>query len=152
MALDLLDITPPGVAYICVGGFVLFYCLLSVPMKEKVSDSMLHHVHSDLRAVFQLYLNEIVLGTVFGVIIGPFAANIIDPRSWSSSSTVSQFITLEVMRIVLATGLFAIGIELPRTYMWAHAKSLSAMVIPTMAAGWLIVGGASFVCKLQSDH
>ncbi|KAJ3713341.1 Sodium/hydrogen exchanger family-domain-containing protein [Lentinula raphanica] len=141
MALDLLDITPPGVAYICVGGFVLFYCLLSVPMKEKVSDSMLHHVHSDLRAVFQLYLNEVVLGTVFGVIIGPFAANIFDPRSWSSSSTVSQFITLEVMRIVLATGLFAIGIELPRTYMWAHAKSLSAMVIPTMAAGWLIVGG-----------
>ncbi|KAJ3974307.1 hypothetical protein EV361DRAFT_866253 [Lentinula raphanica] len=121
MALDLLDITPPGVAYICVGG--------------------------DLRAVFQLYLNEIVLGTVFGVIIGPFAANIIDPRSWSSSSTVSQFITLEVMRIVLATGLFAIGIELPRTYMWAHAKSLSAMVIPTMAAGWLIVGGGQFAEK-----
>ncbi|KAJ3776510.1 Sodium/hydrogen exchanger [Lentinula raphanica] len=123
MVLDLLDITPPGVAYICIGGFLVFYSLLSLPMKEK------------------LYLNEVVLGTVFGVIIGPYAANIFDPRSWSSSSTVSQFITLEVMRIVLATGLFAIGIELPKKYMWEHAKSLSAMVIPTMAAGWLIVGG-----------
>jgi len=49
------------------------------------------------------------------------------------------------MRIVLATGLFAIGVELPKTYMAKHAKSLSAMVIPTMAIGWVIVAG---VCSL----
>ncbi|KAJ3788662.1 Sodium/hydrogen exchanger family-domain-containing protein [Lentinula aff. detonsa] len=122
MALDLLDVTPPGVAYICLGGFVVIFSLFSLLMKEK------------------LYLNEVVLGTAFGVIIGPYAGNIFDPRSWSSS-TGSQNITLEVTRIVLATGLFAIGIELPKNYMWKHAKSLSAMVIPTMAAGWLIVGG-----------
>ncbi|KAJ3713342.1 Sodium/hydrogen exchanger family-domain-containing protein [Lentinula raphanica] len=122
MVLDLLDITSPGIAYICVGGFVVVYSLFSLLMKEK------------------LYLNEVVLGTAFGVIIGPYAGNIFDPRSWSSSS-VTQNITLEVMRVVLATGLFAIGIELPKNYMWKHAKSLSAMVIPTMAAGWLIVGG-----------
>ncbi|KAJ4468221.1 Sodium/hydrogen exchanger [Lentinula aciculospora] len=88
----------------------------------------------------KLYLNEVVFGTAFGIIIGPHAGNIFDPRSWNPS-TGSQSITLEVMRIVLATGLFAIGIELPKNYMWKHAKSLSAMVIPTMAAGWLIVGG-----------
>ncbi|KAJ3805880.1 Sodium/hydrogen exchanger family-domain-containing protein, partial [Lentinula aff. lateritia] len=87
-----------------------------------------------------LYLNEVVLGTAFGIVIGPYAGNVFDPRSWSSSEG-SQNITLEVMRIVLATGLFAIGIELPNNYMWKHAKSLSAMVIPTMAAGWLIIGG-----------
>ncbi|KAJ3794738.1 Sodium/hydrogen exchanger family-domain-containing protein [Lentinula aff. detonsa] len=102
--------------------FVVIFSLFSLLMKEK------------------LYLNEVVLGTAFGVIIGPYAGNIFDPRSWSSS-TGSQNITLEVTRIVLATGLFAIGIELPKNYMWKHAKSLSAMVIPTMAAGWLIVGG-----------
>ncbi|KAF5389437.1 hypothetical protein D9757_004298 [Collybiopsis confluens] len=45
------------------------------------------------------------------------------------------------MRIVLAAGLFTIGIELPKNYMWKHAKSLLAMVVPTMAAGWLVVGG-----------
>jgi NhaP-type Na+/H+ or K+/H+ antiporter len=45
------------------------------------------------------------------------------------------------MRIVLATGLFAIGVELPNSYMARHAKSLLAMVVPTMAIGWIIVAG-----------
>ncbi|KAJ3502864.1 hypothetical protein NMY22_g18440 [Coprinellus aureogranulatus] len=45
------------------------------------------------------------------------------------------------MRIVLATGLFAIGVELPKAYMALHAKSLLAMVVPTMAIGWVIVAG-----------
>jgi len=76
--------------------------------------------------------------------MGPYFAGVFDPRSWASTGK-SNDITLEVMRIVLATGLFAIGVELPKTYMAKHAKSLSAMVIPTMAIGWVIVAG---VCSL----
>lgn len=45
------------------------------------------------------------------------------------------------MRVVLATGLFAIGVELPRSYMATHAKGLLVMVVPTMAFGWAIVAG-----------
>jgi NhaP-type Na+/H+ or K+/H+ antiporter len=45
------------------------------------------------------------------------------------------------MRVVLATGLFAIGVELPKSYMAKHAKSLLVMVIPTMTIGWFIVAG-----------
>ncbi|KAJ3577017.1 hypothetical protein NP233_g11 [Leucocoprinus birnbaumii] len=45
------------------------------------------------------------------------------------------------MRVVLATGLFAIGVELPKSYMYDHAKGLLAMVVPTMAIGWVIVAG-----------
>lgn len=45
------------------------------------------------------------------------------------------------MRVVLAIGLFAIGVELPRSYMADHAKGLLVMVIPTMAFGWVIVAG-----------
>ena len=86
----------------------------------------------------QLYVNEVVLGTAFGIFMGPHFAGIFDPRSWGAHSNA---ITLEVMRIVLATGLFAIGVELPKSYMAKHAKSLLAMVIPTMAIGWVIVAG-----------
>ncbi|KAF9066958.1 Cation/H+ exchanger, partial [Rhodocollybia butyracea] len=89
----------------------------------------------------QIYLNEVVLGTAFGIIIGPHAANILDPRSWSSSLEDQNNITLEVMRIILGVGLFIIGVELPKNYMWKHGRSLLAMVIPTMAFGWLLVGG-----------
>ena len=86
----------------------------------------------------KLYINEVVLGTAFGVLIGPHCANVFDPRSWGSQSTT---ITLEVMRVVLATGLFAIGVELPQSYLADHAKGLLVMVVPTMAFGWVIVAG-----------
>lgn len=86
----------------------------------------------------QIYVNEVVLGTAFGILMGPHCGDIFDPRSWGSHY---KTVTLEVMRIVLATGLFAIGVELPKSYMARHAKSLLAMVVPTMAIGWVIVAG-----------
>ena len=72
--------------------------------------------------------------------MGPYCAGVFDPRSWGSSSK-SNSITLEVLCIVLAIGVFSIGVELPKTYMAKHAKSLSAMVVPTMGIGWVIVAG-----------
>ncbi|KAF8558063.1 hypothetical protein OG21DRAFT_1595669 [Imleria badia] len=84
-----------------------------------------------------LYINEVVLGTGFGVIIGPYVANIFNPRAWGGSQ--ENKITLEIMRVVLATGLFAVGVELPCAYMKEHAKSLFVMVVPTMAFGWVVV-------------
>ncbi len=81
--------------------------------------------------------------------MGPYFLDIFDPRAWGHASNT---ITLEVMRIVLATGLFAIGVELPKSYMAQHAKSLSAMVIPTMAIGWIVVAGTNLSNRfLASD-
>jgi NhaP-type Na+/H+ or K+/H+ antiporter len=56
------------------------------------------------------------------------------------------------MRIVLATGLFAIGVELPRAYMLKHAKGLAALVIPTMAIGWVVVASRFFCCHFFLSH
>ncbi|KAJ8703235.1 hypothetical protein PTI98_001874 [Pleurotus ostreatus] len=70
--------------------------------------------------------------------MGPLVANIFDPRSWG---TASNTITLEVTRVVLAIGLFAIGIELPKSYLAKHVIGLSVLVVPTMAFGWLAVAG-----------
>ncbi|KAG6862197.1 hypothetical protein C0995_002127 [Termitomyces sp. Mi166 len=79
--------------------------------------------------LFELYINEVVLGTAFGIAIGPHGADIFDPRSWDINTI---FMTREITRIVLATGLFAIGVELPKSYMAKHGKSLLVMVVPTM--------------------
>ena len=84
-----------------------------------------------------------MLGTGFGVLIGPHVANAFDPRSWVSDSNA---VTLEIMRIVLATGLFAIGVELPKAYLKEHLRSLLIMVVPTMAMGWAISAGTNFAC------
>jgi len=72
--------------------------------------------------------------------MGPYFAGIIDPRSWGNGEHTGE-ITLEVMRITLATGLFAIGVELPKSYMAKHAKGLTALIVPTMAIGWVVVAG-----------
>ncbi|KAF8482767.1 Cation/H+ exchanger [Russula ochroleuca] len=85
-------------------------------------------------------MNEVVLGTGFGIILGPHVLGIFDPRSWTHGTDV---LTREIMRVVLATGLFAIGVELPKRYLADHAKSLLIMVVPTMAFGWLI--SATFI-------
>jgi NhaP-type Na+/H+ or K+/H+ antiporter len=72
--------------------------------------------------------------------MGPLCADIVDPRSWSNET---DRITLEVTRVVLATGLFAIGAKLPRKYFHEHVKGLLVMVVPTMTVGWFIVAGQS---------
>jgi NhaP-type Na+/H+ or K+/H+ antiporter len=84
--------------------------------------------------------------------MGPYCAGVFDPRAWG---THEHTITLEVMRIVLAIGLFAIGVELPKAYLREHARGLALMVIPTMAFGWVVVAGtaaAAGMCPGRSAH
>ena len=111
--------------------------MASLLVKETVCSC--HPCHLPKFNHLQLYINEVVLGTGFGVVVGPYVANVFDPRGWGGAQ--ENRITLEIMRVVLATGLFAVGVELPRAYMKHHAKSLLVMVVPTMAFGWIIVAG-----------
>lgn len=77
--------------------------------------------------------------------MGPYCAGAFDPRSWASDT---REITLEIMRVVLVVGLFAIGAELPGSYMREHVRGLVVLVVPTMAIGWLIVAGMFFPLSL----
>ncbi|KAK0234998.1 Cation/H+ exchanger [Armillaria nabsnona] len=120
---ELFKVSAPGLAYIVLGGFVVAFSVVSLLVKDK------------------LFISEVVLGTAFGVLVGPYGWGIFDPHSWG----LSHKVTLEVMRIVLAIGLFAIGVELPRNYMARHAKGLLVMVVPTMAFGWVTVAGVLHV-------
>ncbi|KAI0650295.1 Sodium/hydrogen exchanger family-domain-containing protein [Trametes meyenii] len=117
------QITDSGVAYMVIGGFIVMFSMVSLLVKQR------------------LYINEVVLGTACGIIFGPYCANVFNPRSWGGNTNT---ITLEVMRITLAAGLFAIGVELPRRYMAEHVKGLLFMVVPTMAFGWIIVAAVIF--------
>lgn len=118
MNIDLLQASALSLAYVLLGGFVVAFSMFSLLVKEK------------------LYINEVVLGTTFGIIMGPHCAGVFNPRTWGSNDAR---ITLEIMRVVLATGLFAIGVELPRAYMAKHVKGLLVMVVPTMAFGWVVI-------------
>jgi len=64
---------------------------------------------------------------------GPHGANIFNPRSWGNNTIEStNNITLEFFRVVIAIGVFAIGVELPKKYMYRHWKSLFFLLVPVM--------------------
>ncbi|KAH6603629.1 alkali metal cation h+ antiporter nha1 [Trichoderma cornu-damae] len=117
MAWDNLDITKPHLVYIILGGFTSLFMLCSSIIKER------------------MYIGEATVATLCGVIFGPHAANLIDPRSWGSVDIV----TVEFSRIVLVVQCFAVGVELPKFYMEKHWRSVVFLLVPVMAFGWLIV-------------
>ncbi|KAL7935735.1 alkali metal cation/H+ antiporter Nha1 C terminus domain-containing protein [Trichoderma chlorosporum] len=117
MAWDNLDITKPHLVYIILGGFTSLFMLCSSIIKER------------------MYIGEATVATLCGVIFGPHAANLIDPRSWGSVDVV----TVEFSRIVLVVQCFAVGVELPKFYMEKHWRSVVFLLVPVMAVGWLLV-------------
>ncbi|KAH9924662.1 Sodium/hydrogen exchanger family-domain-containing protein [Epithele typhae] len=118
------EVSTPHVVYAALGGFVVLFGMFSLFIREK------------------LYIGEAIWAFLFGVVIGPYGANIFDPRAWSGGNVeVSNTITLEVTRVILAIGVFAIGVELPKAYMQRHWKSLLFLLGPVMTWGWFVSGG-----------
>ncbi|KAJ7078010.1 Sodium/hydrogen exchanger family-domain-containing protein [Mycena belliarum] len=122
-----IDVTVPHVAYAALGGFVVLFGMFSLLLRER------------------LYIGEACWAFIFGVVIGPYGANIFNPRGWGGASEeTSNTITLELTRVVLAIGVFAIGVELPKAYMRRHWKSLFFLLGPIMIWGWFVSAGLIF--------
>ncbi|KAF8309346.1 hypothetical protein DL93DRAFT_2063063 [Clavulina sp. PMI_390] len=118
------EVSETHIVYACLGGFVVLFSLFARVAKEK------------------LYVGEVVFATLFGIILGPSGANVFRPRDWGSTSDeVTNEITLEVTRIVLALGVFAVGVELPKSYLAQHWKSLTLLVVPVMFFGYISSAG-----------
>ncbi|KAF8157823.1 Sodium/hydrogen exchanger family-domain-containing protein [Crassisporium funariophilum] len=121
------EITTPHVIYALLGGFIVLFGMFSLFLRER------------------LYIGEAIWAFLFGIIIGPYCANIFNPRAWSGDSDeVTNVITLEFTRVVLAIGVFAIGVELPKAYMAKHWKSLFYLLVPVMTWGWFVSAGLIF--------
>jgi Na(+)/H(+) antiporter len=116
MVWEQLDVDKPHVAYMILGGFTSLFMLCSLFVKEK------------------LYIGEATVATLCGIIFGPYAANLFDPDSWGNVDKI----TLECSRIVLVVQCFAVGVELPKSYMERHWKSVALLLIPVMTYGWLM--------------
>ncbi|KAL4081124.1 Sodium/hydrogen exchanger family-domain-containing protein [Scleroderma citrinum] len=118
------SLTIPHIIYACLGGFVVVFGMFSLFIREK------------------LYIGEACWAFLFGVIIGPYGAGVIDPRGWANhDEDVTNTITLEFTRVVLAIGVFAIGVELPKAYIARHWKSLFFLLVPVMTWGWFVSAG-----------
>ncbi|KAF2280664.1 uncharacterized protein EI97DRAFT_428761 [Westerdykella ornata] len=128
MAWDHLSITKAHLVYIILGGFTSLFMLCSSIIKER------------------LYIGEATVATICGIIFGPHVADLINPLTWGNV----DLITLEFSRIVLVVQCFAVGVELPRSYMERHWKSVTLLLIPVMTWGWLIT--SLFIWGLFSNR
>ncbi|CAI5759667.1 unnamed protein product [Candida verbasci] len=118
MAWSQLELEAPHIAYACVGIFSTLFSLVSLFVKER------------------LYIGEATVATIAGLILGPHCLNWFNPISWGNS----DYITLEICRIVLCIQIVAVAVELPRKYMKKHWLSVAIFLLPVMTCGWLIVG------------
>jgi sodium/hydrogen antiporter len=116
MAWEHLSVNRPHLVYIILGGFTSIFMLCSLFIKEK------------------LYIGEATVATICGIIFGPHAANLINPLEWGNPDQI----TLEFSRIVLVVQCFAVGVELPKSYMERHWKSVVFLLLPVMTYGWLV--------------
>ncbi|PCH44339.1 hypothetical protein WOLCODRAFT_154371 [Wolfiporia cocos MD-104 SS10] len=124
---QMFSVSTPHIAYTALGGFVVLFGMFSLFIRER------------------LYIGEACLAFIFGVIIGPYGANAFNPRDWGGGDTdTTNTIVLEFTRVVLAIGVFAIGVELPNSYMRKHWKSLFFLLFPIMTWGWFVSAGLIF--------
>ena len=91
-----------------------------------------------------LFAGEAIIAVVVGIVIGPYAADLFDPRGWDQGRNFDDF-TLEFTRVVIALSVFAVGVELPRAYMYRHARSLAFLLGPLMLIGWLTTGAFMYI-------
>ena len=78
--------------------------------------------------------SSLAVATVVGIIFGPVALNLFNPFTWGNTDQI----TLELSRIVLIVQVFAVGVELPKAYMWRHWRSLFFLLVPVMTFGWIV--------------
>ncbi|EGW30681.1 Na+/H+ exchanger CtNHA1 [Spathaspora passalidarum NRRL Y-27907] len=113
-----LELEAPHIAYACVGIFSTLFSLVSLFVKER------------------LYIGEATVATIAGLIIGPHCLDWFNPVTWGNT----DYITLEICRIVLCIQIVAVAVELPRKYMKKHWVSVTIFLLPVMTFGWLTVG------------
>lgn len=124
MAWEQLSTSWPHVAYATTGFGLLLFGTVSLFLKEK------------------LYIGEATVATIFGLIVGPHALDWFSPEKWGNT----DYITLELARIVLVVQIFAVAVELPQKYVWRHGFSLFMLLVPVMTFGWLL--SSVFIWKL----
>ncbi|KAA1079311.1 Superoxide dismutase [Mn], mitochondrial [Puccinia graminis f. sp. tritici] len=122
---ELLKILPEAhslnLALVLIPAFIVSFGFFSAFIKEKLD------------------IAESIISVFFGILLGPYVTGLFDPRSWNDGQSFNQ-LTLELSRIVIALSVFAVGLDLPRAYMFRHWRSLAWLIGPAMLFGWLISG------------
>lgn len=102
--------------YLILSAFLIAYALFSELIRNR------------------LHLSEPPLATLVGIIFGRRGITILDPQTWGWQDDITQ----EITRIIVGVQVFAVAIELPRTWLARHWRSIAMMLGPVMMFGWLV--------------
>ncbi|GAA5973897.1 hypothetical protein JCM11641_001205 [Rhodosporidiobolus odoratus] len=91
----------------------------------------------------RMYVGEAIIATCFGIAFSAYGAGIFAPRTWASGHHTDE-LTLELTRIIIALSVFAVGVELPKAYVWRHWRSLSMLLGPIMLVGWMVAAALMY--------
>jgi len=116
MAWKQFEPTPPHLTYLTLTSFLIIYALFSLMIRNR------------------FHLSEPPLATVFGIITGPHALNILNPYKWGFNDDIIQ----ETTRLIVGIQCFAVGLELPDGYFAQKWKALVVLLGPVMTVSWLI--------------
>nr|UJH94571.1 Nah2 [Starmerella bombicola] len=118
------EVTTPHISYAVVGFALVLFGTISLFIKER------------------LYIGEATVATIYGLIVGPHCLKWFKPTEWGNT----DYITLELSRIVLIVQIFAVAVELPKKYMLRHWWSVTVLLLPVMVFGWVV--SSVFIWKL----
>ncbi|KAH8914409.1 hypothetical protein BT69DRAFT_1072036 [Atractiella rhizophila] len=120
------EVSVAHLAYTLLSAFTVFFGMFSALVKER------------------LFFGEPIIATGLGIVFSETVADIFAPRTWNGGGDFNE-VTLEIMRIVIALSVFAVGVELPKSYVLKHWKSLSILLGPNMLFGWMVSGALIYV-------
>ncbi|KAF2812044.1 Na/H antiporter-like protein, partial [Mytilinidion resinicola] len=116
-----LEPSGPHLTYLTVPIFLLTDALFSLFIRNR------------------LHLSEPPLATISGIVFGPKCAGVLRPEQWGFTDDVIQ----EITRLTVGIQCFAVGLELPNDYFRNTWRSLTILLGPVMAFGWVVC--AAFV-------
>ncbi|CAG8523117.1 4011_t:CDS:10 [Paraglomus occultum] len=110
-----------------LGGFIVFFGLVSLFIKEK------------------LYLSEAVVALTIGILSGEYVAQIITTSGWG----YLPLLTRDLTRIAVSIQMMVAALSLPKAYTLRHYKSLLPLLGPVIL--WMWLSSAAFTYWILTD-
>lgn len=113
--------------YAIVGGFILIFALVSMLIKERI------------------YLSETLLATLMGMFFGDSGFGFLNLENFFGRNGMYQ-----ISRVVLSLQLIAVGMVVPRGYVFNAFQSILMMIGPLMIFSYFITAClVHFICNLN---
>ncbi|CAF3449903.1 unnamed protein product [Fusarium graminearum] len=126
--MPVLSLSELNIVLSVLGTFILFYAIISVKIKQA------------------WYLGEALPAVVFGVALGPIAAQFIESEKWGSATPgQTSAITLGVTRVMIGVQLVIAGYQLPAKYCITRWKEMALCLLPVMTVMWLCTSACVMV-------